>query len=236
MDSINSNFNNNITGGAKRCEKPAANPGIDVRERFVKSGDTGNPGVYTRRQLSLSTGAAKASLSSDSISHNVDEMERIIMNRLAGGAENIDRTDTFKLSGGRYQVTKLVDWKDIMSRKREARKRKYGKVIGGAINFLKKGGDKSSSGFAAMLANSRNVREARRMNERKMYEDLSKQIRAETEYAHEKTEKESPADQKARIRAELESYAKKHPDGELTVKYGDGFVDIGGVKLNVQPQ
>ena len=199
-------------------QKPASPGSFNLASGSVTSGLSGSPGAGASMSL---------------ISKYTTQKEHDIMVELAGGEQNIPKSDVINIVNGKPQKSIFVDWKDIYNNKREHRKQKYGKHVGAFLNALNKSGDKDKSVTSAMLATSANKWSAIEKGERDSIEDAVKQIMNNSGLSSSSIPRETKKEKEKRIRAEVEKFVKKNPNDQLKITYGKGFINIGGVKVPI---
>ena len=243
----NSTINTSESFQRSKESLPVNSPSMEFIN-FVKSGaasevtplnatQSTNPGALSSPSGSIAsglTGSPATGASFSSISRYTTQREHDIMVEIAGGEQNIPRQDVIKIVNGRPQKSVFVDWKDIYSKKQNARIQKHGKFIGGFLNALSKSGDKDRSVTAAMLATSQNKWKAIEEAEQQSIDDAINMIMKNSGIASSTAPRETKVEQEKRIRTELEKYIEKNPNGEMKITYGDGFVNIGGVKVPIK--
>ncbi len=180
------------------------------------------------------TGSPTTGASFSSVSRYTTQREHDIMVELAGGEQNIPKSDTITIVNGKPQKSIFVDWKEIYNNKQNARIQKHGKFLGGFLNAISKSGDKDKSVTAAMLATSANKWSAVENAERRSIEDAINMIMKNSGISSSPAPRETKVEQEKRIRAEVEKYIEKNPNSEMKITYGDGFVNIGGVKVPIK--
>lgn len=239
----------NTTESFQRSKEnlPVSNPSMDFINSVKSSATTAvtpqdttqnaNSGNITSPSGSVAsglTGSPVTGASFSSVSRYTTQREHDIMVQLAGGEQNLPKQDVIKIVNGRPQKSIFVDWKDIFNNRQNARIQKHGKYMGGFLNALNKSGDKDKSVTAAMLATSQNKWKAIEEGERQSIDDAIKRIMQNSGLASSSAPRETKAEQEKRIRAEVEKFIEKNPNSEMKITYGDGFVNIGGVKVPVK--
>lgn len=128
------------------------------------------------------------------------------------------KTKTVKIVNGELYAVGEADWKEVLKLKRNTRLHQHGILKGTLENLKNVITDRDKAQLYAMSLGWKNMRiELERVAE----EALNSAKKAEKKK------------KKEQLKKEMEKIIKDSPGAELQVKYGEGFVEIAGVKLDV---